>query len=196
MLAASTAREPTRAADPVTPDPVVRWVPVPEPGRVPPLTGDAGAPTPHQPIIDQIVVPRIPRFVVVEPTAPTPITASDILRAPSSILPSGGAQLPGGSVHSAGVVDRQVAPDPRNGRPRYPDAMRAASVAGEVVARFVVDTTGVVEPSSITILVATHALFGDAVRRWLPQTRYTPAEYAGRRVRQLVEQRMEFTLAR
>jgi hypothetical protein len=69
-------------------------------------------------------------------------------------------------------------------------------VEGDVVARFVVDTLGRVEPGSIAILAATHALFAAEVRAWLSRTRYRPAEYEGRVVRQLVEQRIGFALRR
>jgi protein TonB len=65
-----------------------------------------------------------------------------------------------------------------------------------VVARFIVDTLGHVDPGSISILASTHALFADEVRRWLARTRYAPAMHAGGNVRQLVEQRFEFALRR
>jgi hypothetical protein len=60
--------------------------------------------------------------------------------------------------------------------------------------RFVVDSTGSVEPGSVAIITSTHSLFGEAVRRWLLRTRYVPADVAGHAVRQLVEQRVYFTL--
>jgi hypothetical protein len=39
-------------------------------------------------------------------------------------------------------------------------------------------------------------VFGDAVRKWLLRTRYVPAATNGRRVRQLVQQQVAFTLRR
>jgi hypothetical protein len=56
--------------------------------------------------------------------------------------------------------------------------------------------SGKVQPATITVIQATHALFGDAVRHWLLKTRYVPAEFSGRSVSQLVEQRVAFTLRR
>jgi hypothetical protein len=53
-----------------------------------------------------------------------------------------------------------------------------------------------VDPASIIIVRATHALFGDAVRRWLPQSRYRPAEAGGRVVAQLVQQPFGFSIRR
>lgn len=105
-----------------------------------------------------------------------------------------GSALGVGVVHDATQVDRVVAAWRDNPRPAYPTSLRAAGVGGEVVVRFVVDTNGVVEPGSVTILHTSHVLFGDAVRGWLPRTRYAPAAVRGRRVRQLVEQRVNFEL--
>src|SRR4051794_28702365 len=39
-------------------------------------------------------------------------------------------------------VEKQVAATPGNSAPRYPDMLRSANVEGEVLAQFVVDTTG------------------------------------------------------
>src|SRR6185295_9502086 len=39
-------------------------------------------------------------------------------------------------------VEKQVAPMPNNSAPRYPDMLRSANVEGEVLAQFVVDTSG------------------------------------------------------
>jgi protein TonB len=102
--------------------------------------------------------------------------------------------MPRNQVHSIRHVDREVVPLPNNPRPAYPDALRSALVEGSVLVQFVVDTTGRVEPQSISIVRATHPGFADAVRRWLPQTRYAPAEARGGRVRQLVQQVVGFTL--
>ena len=101
---------------------------------------------------------------------------------------------PVGGVFTELTVDRIVAPRPGNPQPAYPSVLRSSGLAGTVIARFVVDTTGVVEQGSVVILETTHQSFADAVRAWLPQTRYFPAEASGRRVRQLVQQRVEFQL--
>lgn len=113
-------------------------------------------------------------------------------------FPSGGEGIgiPAGGIYTDRLVDRPVMARLDNGAPEYPRALRASGVEGDVTARFVVDTTGRVEPTSISITQATHAFFGDAVRRWLSRTRYLPAEAGGHPVRQLVEQRIGFTLER
>jgi periplasmic protein TonB len=92
-------------------------------------------------------------------------------------------------------VEKQVAPMPGSG-PRYPDMLRSANVEGEVLAQFVVDTTGRVEMSQFKVLKSSHDLFTNAVRQYLTSARYYPAEIGGRRVKQLVQQPFNFTLTR
>jgi TonB family protein len=107
-----------------------------------------------------------------------------------------GTTAPAGGVYTAATVDRIVAPLPGNSSPAYPPRLSNAGVEGEVLARFVVDSTGSVEAASIEIMQTSHALFGDAVKQWLRRNRYSPALVGGRPVRQLVQQRIGFTLAR
>lgn len=80
--------------------------------------------------------------------------------------------------------------------PVYPDSLKAAGVEGEVLAQFVVDSLGRVEPSSIKILRSTHELFSRAVIEALPKMDYTPAMVGSRRVRQLVQEPFAFTRTR
>ncbi|MCE9601936.1 MAG: energy transducer TonB [Gemmatimonadetes bacterium] len=91
-------------------------------------------------------------------------------------------------------VEKPVAPGPRTGSPRYPDILRSASVEGEVLAQFVVDTTGRVEVSTFKVIRKSHDLFEAAVRSALPQMRFLPAEVGGRKVKQLVQQPFVFAL--
>jgi outer membrane biosynthesis protein TonB len=71
--------------------------------------------------------------------------------------------------------------------------MLARRVAGEVVARFVVDTAGRVDPGSFRLVSATNPAFVHPVRTSVPRMRYAPAESAGRRIPQVVEQAFRFT---
>ena len=48
--------------------------------------------------------------------------------------------------------------------PRYPDMLRSANVEGEVLAQFVVDTTGRADMSTFKVLKSTHDLFTNAVK--------------------------------
>jgi protein TonB len=45
-------------------------------------------------------------------------------------------------------VEKQAAPMPGNPSPHYPDMLRSANVEGEVLAKFIVDSTGRVEPNT------------------------------------------------
>lgn len=107
-----------------------------------------------------------------------------------------GAPIGGDGVWLAPQVEKPVMGRPDNPRPRYPESLRAAHVEGSVLARFVVDSSGRVEPGSIVLGDATHALFAEAVRDALLRSRFVPAEVGGRHVRQLVEQRFLFALDR
>lgn len=99
-----------------------------------------------------------------------------------------------GRVYQAALVERAVEPHRGNGQPAYPARLRSASIEGDVLVQFVVDTSGRVELQSIEILRATHELFAESVRRWLAGTRYRAADIRGRPVRQLVQQQIGFTL--
>jgi len=81
-----------------------------------------------------------------------------------------------------------------NPRPAYPGILRSAHIEGTVSVRFVVDTTGRVEPASITFESAGERLFEESVRRALLASRFSPAETQGHRVRMLVRQDFAFRL--
>jgi TonB family protein len=72
--------------------------------------------------------------------------------------------------------------------------LRAAGVEGRVLIRFIVDSSGRVE--STTILQSTHDLFSRAVRDVMPSLRLVPAEVNGHRVPMLAEMAFEFALDR
>ena len=93
-------------------------------------------------------------------------------------------------------VEKPVAQIPGSGAPRYPDILRSASVEGEVLAQFVVDTLGRVEISTFKVIRKSHDLFEASVRAALPNMRFMPAEVGGRKVKQLVQQPFVFALQR
>lgn len=78
--------------------------------------------------------------------------------------------------------------------PAYPEALLARNVEGRAVVQFVVDTLGLVDTLSFTVMEATHAQFADAVRAVLPAMRFTPAIMASRKVKQLVQQPFLFRI--
>jgi protein TonB len=81
-------------------------------------------------------------------------------------------------------------------KPRYPERLRIAGVNGRVRIRFVVDTTGRVEPTSLQILESTHDMFTTSVRDVLPVLRFKPSEANGQRVKSLAEMAFEFQITR
>lgn len=91
-------------------------------------------------------------------------------------------------------VEKPVAQIPGSGSPNYPDILRSASVEGQVLAQFVVDTLGRVEIATFKVITKTHDLFEASVRNALPRMRFLPAEVAGRKVKQLVQQPFVFNL--
>jgi protein TonB len=93
-------------------------------------------------------------------------------------------------------VEKQVTPYPNNTAPHYPDMLRSANVEGEVVAQFVVDTTGRADMSKFQVLKSTHDLFTNAVKSALPQMKFYPAEVGGKKVRQLVQMPFQFNLTK
>lgn len=93
-------------------------------------------------------------------------------------------------------VEKPVVQAPNSQTPRYPDILRQAGVEGEVMAQFVVDTTGRADPSTFKVLKSSHDLFANAVRQALPNMRFIPAEVGGRKVKQLVQQPFGFAIQR
>ena len=76
----------------------------------------------------------------------------------------------------------------------YPDVLRASKTNGEVLAQFVVDTSGRPLPETFKVLRTTHDLFAQAVKDALPEMRFAPATIRGKPVRQLVQAPFNFTI--
>ncbi len=100
--------------------------------------------------------------------------------------------LEANAVYMPSGVDVPAAYQSGTANPAYPDSLFKAHVAGKVVVRFVVDTAGVVEPLTVTLLSTTDSLFGAAVRTALASARFRPAMLGGQPVRQLVELPFDF----
>ncbi len=93
-------------------------------------------------------------------------------------------------------VEKPVMQAPGSAQPRYPDILKSAGVEGEVLAQFVVDTTGRAEAGSFKVLKTSHELFASAVKNALPNMKFLPAEVGGRKVRQLVQQPFVFAISK
>jgi protein TonB len=164
-----------------------------------PASPPSGNPRIDVPAEPDFRLPDIPAYTIPTFDVTTHATrglTSDLPSLSGTPIPASGTLVGGlGAVHTSAVVDRIVVALTENQRPDYPQSLRSASLEGEVLITFVVDTSGRVEPGSLRIVKSSHPLFAESVQRWLPKTRYRPAEIGGRRVRQLVQQQVGFALA-
>jgi hypothetical protein len=79
--------------------------------------------------------------------------------------------------------------------PVYPHDLLAIGVEGLVQATYVVDTTGMVDTTTVEVMYSDDPRFTESVRTALGQMRFRPAKRAGKTVRQLVEQKFRFRIA-
>jgi TonB family protein len=89
-------------------------------------------------------------------------------------------------------VDSGAVRDPQSAAPAYPKDMEERGIEGAVRVRFVVDSTGRIDLSTIKILDATNESFAREVRSALPDMRFRPAMIGTHAVRQLSEQGFAF----
>jgi TonB family protein len=89
-------------------------------------------------------------------------------------------------------VDSAAVRDPRSAAPAYPADMELRGVEGLVKVRFVVDSTGLIDVTTIKVLETTNESFARAVRAAMPGMRFRPAMIGDKFVRQLSEQEFAF----
>ncbi|HET8625100.1 MAG TPA: energy transducer TonB [Gemmatimonadales bacterium] len=92
-------------------------------------------------------------------------------------------------------VDEEVERHEWSAAPLYPPELLAQGAEGVVFATFVVDTTGLVDSTSVRFLTSSHPMFTSSVRDALNQMHFKPAVRRGEKVRQLVEQHFRFQIA-
>lgn len=160
-----------------------------QPSTKPPV--DVPRPAPTAPSAVTTGLPDVAPAATPAPAASSDGAGSDPLPEPGS-----GNDAPGTGPLTVFQVDKPVQPLGSNRVPVYPDVLRARGIEGEVFARFVVDETGRIDMKTFDILSATSPAFANAVRYALERSRFRPAEAAGRKVPQLVEQRFQFRLDR
>jgi TonB family protein len=198
--------DPTDPAD--VPPPVIFVHPVEpaaaahaEPPAQDPAPPETPAPTAPTPEVPTVATPtEVPVGIpTVDPSTAT-TTEPVIGGTPSTGTPGTGEGTPTSSGSGeplwADEVEKAAAPLGRQREPRYPDILRSQRIEGRVVVAFVVDERGRVEPNSIRVIESAHALFDPAVKAAVLGTRFRPAEWRGRAVRQLVQQAFVFTLTR
>jgi TonB family protein len=96
------------------------------------------------------------------------------------------------TVFSVLQVDKMVERYESSAAPIYPPDLVALGMEGMVRATYVVDTTGLVDTTTVEIILSSDPRFTESVRTALGQARFRPAIRAGKPVRQLVEQKFRF----
>jgi len=99
------------------------------------------------------------------------------------------------SVYSILDVEESATRAEGSAAPAYPPELMKEGKEGGVFIRFVVDSSGHADSTTIEIVRASHPLFALAVRQAVPQMMFSPASMGGRHVRQAVEQNFEFRIA-
>ena len=98
-------------------------------------------------------------------------------------------------VYTVSEVDEAVALDSAaRFAPLFPEQLRQNHQPGLVIAEFVVDAEGHVEPSTVGVVSSTHPLFTAAVDSALAGAVFRPATRGGRPVRQVVQLPVYFAL--
>lgn len=98
------------------------------------------------------------------------------------------------SVYSVLDVEEAATRTAGSAAPIYPPDLLREGTEGSVTMRFVVDTLGRADSSSIVVLWSTHPSFARAVRHAVPLMTFSAATANGHKVRQMVEQRFGFRL--
>jgi TonB family protein len=111
-------------------------------------------------------------------------------------LPFGPTPFVPDSVFSVIDVEEMVERYEGSAAPVYPRDLLAVGVEGKVQAIYVVDSTGRVDTTTIRVVQSDDPRFTESVRTALGGMRFRPAKRAGKAVRQLVEQRFQFRIAR
>jgi TonB family protein len=93
-------------------------------------------------------------------------------------------------------VDSAVVRDPASAAPAYPPVMMSLAIEGAATIRFVVDTTGRADLSTVHTVAATNPAFEHAVLEALPKMRFHPARIGHTLVRQMESEEFKFELKR
>ena len=99
------------------------------------------------------------------------------------------------SVYSVLAMDESAVRVEGSAAPVYPPDMLAQGIEGSVLTRYVIDTTGRADSTSLEVLASSSSAFEQAVRTAVPGMRFLSAQVQGRKVRQLVQQEFKFRIA-
>lgn len=119
-------------------------------------------------------------------------TTGDTATQVSISLPS----ILGDSVLTEIEVDSAVKRYEWSAAPDYPLDLLKQNIEGAAFVIYVVDTLGIADTASFTVVRTTHDQFADAVKNAMPKMRFRPAILSGMKVRQLVQQNFTFKIQR
>lgn len=91
-------------------------------------------------------------------------------------------------------VDSAAVRDPESASPDYPKALIEKGIEGYAAMRFVVDSTGRIDMTTVQVIDATHNEFAKAVKDVMPRMHFRPARIGVTAVRQLAEQVFKFEI--
>src|SRR5688500_13325735 len=173
--------------------------PPPEPEKAPPPPDVVAAPPPPKglqvlaaPVEIPDVIPDIDLTKAV--TNEDDFTGKGVAGGVAKGVVGGTGAVTADQVYFEFRVEKPALAAPGNPQPRYPETLQKAQITGEVLAQFVVDTTGKADMSTFKVLKSDNKLFEIAVRNILPQHRFLPAETGGRKVKTYVQQAFQFQL--
>jgi TonB family protein len=109
-------------------------------------------------------------------------------------LPFGPSAFNPDTAFSVLEVDEMVERYESSAAPIYPRDLLAIGTEGMVQATYVVDTTGMVDTTTVLVARSDDPRFTASVLTALGQMRFRPAKRAGAKVRQLVEQQFRFRI--
>jgi periplasmic protein TonB len=164
--------------------------------------------TPHTASAAAAAIPAAPTLVALAPSISVPAAppVADLTRGfdPGRL---GGPGDPRGTAPGrtgdnspdvGGVVTAPQVDEPAEyidgPEPKYPVALRRVGIEGTVLLQYIVGIDGTIEPGSIQALKSSDRLFEAPAIDAIRQSHFKPARIKGRRVRQLVEQVVRFTL--
>lgn len=109
------------------------------------------------------------------------------MASPGGGVPASGGVWPAGLVEELPVLlaGPQLA---------YPEPLRRAGIAGQVVVEAVIDSTGRVESGSLRVVQTTNDGFASAAKEYVLRALFRPARLRGRPVRVLIRLPVEFRI--
>jgi hypothetical protein len=100
-------------------------------------------------------------------------------------------------LYEASIDDRRFSPAELVKSPvfEHPRLLVEAGIAGRVVLKFIIDTTGRIEPTSIKVLEESHPLYAQSAVAGVVSAEFRPAHFGAAAVRQLTRLPVNFAVS-